>query len=52
MAAGLVASVVGWIGQGLVDPYFGSEAGLLVSLVVSTVAFFVVRRWLIDLRDG
>jgi hypothetical protein len=34
----------------LVQPYLGAGARVVLSLVCSTVIFFVARRWLIQLR--
>ena len=50
LAAGLVASVAGWLIDDLIQPYFGVGARAVLSLVCSTVIFFVARRWLIQLR--
>jgi len=50
LAAAGVASLVGWILDDLFEPYLGMGVTLLLSFVVSTVIFFYVRRWLVDLR--
>jgi len=50
LAAGLVASLAGWMIDDVVQPYLGAGATLVLSLVCSTVIFFVARKWLIDLR--
>ena len=52
IGAGLVAILVGWVIDALFQPYLGSGATLILSFVISTVAFFMVRRWLSKLRDG
>ena len=44
--------VVGWIIDDLLRPLIGLGPTMLVSFVGSTVLFFVVRKWLKDLRDG
>jgi hypothetical protein len=50
LVAGLVASLSGWIVDDLFQPYLGTSATLVLSLVCSTLVFFVGRKWLIDLR--
>jgi hypothetical protein len=50
LAAGLVASLAGWMIDDLLAPYVGAGATLVLSLVASTLVFFYARRWLIELR--
>jgi hypothetical protein len=50
LAAGLMASVAGWLIDDLVQPYLGVGARVVLSLVCSTVIFFIARRWLRELR--
>jgi hypothetical protein len=50
LAAAVVASVAGWILDELFQPYLGVGVTLVFSLVASTLIFFYVRRWLVDLR--
>ena len=50
LAAGLVASVAGWLIDDLVRPYMGVGARVVLSLVCTTVIFFVARRRLTGLR--
>jgi hypothetical protein len=50
LAAGVVASLAGWLIGSLLDPYFGTGMVLFLSLVFSTVLYFVTRNWLIRLR--
>jgi hypothetical protein len=45
-----VASLAGWILDELFQPYLGVGATLFLSFVVSTLIFFYVRRWLLELR--
>ncbi len=52
LMAGLVASVSGWMIDDLVQPYLGTGPTLVLSLVFSTVIFFVARKWLKELRGG
>ena len=52
IGAGLVASLVGWVFDDLVQPFLGLGPTLLLSFVLSTVVFFVARRWLTELRGG
>ncbi len=50
LAAGLVASIAGWVIDGVFRSYLGTGVTLVISLAGSTVVFFVVRNWLVDLR--
>jgi len=52
LMAGLVASVSGWMVDDLVQPYLGMGPTLVLSLALSTVIFFVARKWLRELRGG
>ncbi|HXH27760.1 MAG TPA: hypothetical protein VNL37_01875 [Candidatus Polarisedimenticolia bacterium] len=52
IGAGLAATVVGWLVDDLCQPYLGTGMTLMLSFVISTVAFFMVRRWLNELRNG
>lgn len=50
IGAGLAAMLAGWIVDGLLQPYLGAGATLVLSFAVSTVVFFAARRWLLELR--
>jgi hypothetical protein len=50
IGAGLAALLAGWVADGLLQPYLGTGVTLLPSFAVSTVVFFVARRWLLELR--
>jgi len=50
LVAGLVASLAGWLIDDLVQPVFGVGLTLTLSLACSILIFFMVRKWLIDLR--
>jgi hypothetical protein len=50
LVAGLVASLAGFMIDDLFQPYLGTGATLVLSLVASTLVFFVGRKWLNDLR--
>ena len=52
IGAGLVAMLLGWIIDAMFQPYLGTGVTLILSFVISTVAFFMVRRWLNELRNG
>jgi len=52
LGAGVAAMLVGWIVDEVLQPFLGMGFTLMVSFVVSTVAFFFVRKWLKELRDG
>ncbi len=48
--AAAVASLAGWVLDALLQPYLGMGPTLVLSLVASTLVFFYVRRWLVELR--
>lgn len=50
IAAALVASLAGWMVEGLLQPLLGTGVAVVLSLACSTVVFFVARKWLLDLR--
>jgi predicted subunit of tRNA(5-methylaminomethyl-2-thiouridylate) methyltransferase len=50
LAAGAVASLAGWFLDDLLQPLLGMGVTLVFSLVASTLIFFYVRRWLVELR--
>jgi hypothetical protein len=50
LAAGIVASLAGWMVDDLIQPYLGMGFAFFLSFVSSTVIFYVARNWLIDLR--
>lgn len=50
LAAAGLASLAGWILDEVFQPYLGMSATLMLSFVVSTLVFFYVRRWLVELR--
>jgi hypothetical protein len=50
LAAGAVASLAGWVLDDLLQPYLGMGLTLVLTLVASTLIFFYLRRWLVDLR--
>jgi hypothetical protein len=50
LAAAVVASLAGWFLDDLLQPYLGTGMTLVLTLVASTLIFFYVRRWLVDLR--
>ena len=50
LGGALAALLAGWIIEDLARPYLGPGLTLAVSFGVSTVVFFVARKWLIELR--
>ena len=52
IGAALAALLLGWIIDALFEPYLGAGVTWILSFVLSTVAFFMVRRWLNELRNG
>ena len=52
IGAGLVAMLVGWLVDDLLQSSLGTGPTVLVSFVLSTVVFFAIRTWLKALRHG
>jgi len=52
IGAGVAAMLAGWLVEGLLQPYLGLYATLVVSFACSTWVFFLTRRWLNELRGG
>ena len=50
LGAGLAAMLAGWIVDDALQPYIGIGPTLILSFVVSTVVFFVTRKWLLEMR--
>ena len=50
LCASMVASLAGWLVDAPVRSVLGPVPSTVVSLLVSTVAFFVAKRVLADLR--
>jgi membrane associated rhomboid family serine protease len=50
LAAGLLASLAGWMISDLIQPYLGTVPAIIGSSVCSLIVFFAARRWLITLR--
>ncbi len=50
LAAAIVASLAGWIMDGLLEPFAGPATTFMLSFAGSTALFFLTRRWLITLR--
>ena len=48
----MAAMIAGWMIDGLFGPWLDTGPTFVISLVASTVVFFVVRNWLKELRDG
>jgi hypothetical protein len=44
--------LLGWMIDDMIRPLLGTGVTLVVSFVGSTIAFFWVRNWLKQLRDG
>jgi hypothetical protein len=50
IAAAIIASLVGWIIDSIVESFLGIGGRILVSLVVSAFVYVYARNWLIGLR--
>ncbi len=50
LIATAVASLAGWILDDMLQPYLGMGVTVMLTAVASTLVFFYVRRWLVDLR--
>jgi len=47
-----MALLAGWVIDAMLQPFLGMGLTLVLSFAGSTVVFFIVRRWLKELRDG
>jgi hypothetical protein len=50
LVAGLVASAAGWAMDDMLQPLLGTSPTLVLSFLGSTLLFFAMRKWLVDLR--
>jgi hypothetical protein len=50
IGAGVAATLAGWVLDELLQPYLGMSVTLVLSFALSTVVFFVARKWLLELR--
>ena len=48
----MAAMIAGWMIDAVLDPWVDGGLSFALSLVGSTVVFFVMRNWLRRLRDG
>jgi hypothetical protein len=48
----MAAIIAGWLIDGMFEGWLDSGATFALSLVGSTVVFFLMRNWLRRLRDG
>lgn len=51
LGGSVAALIAGWIVDGLLESFLGTGPRLVISFVVSTIAFYVAQKWLKDLRD-
>jgi len=51
LGAAVAGMLAGWMIAGVLEPYLGVGLTLMLSFVGSTVVFYVVQKWLKDLRD-
>ena len=52
LAAAMIASIVSWMIDAVIEPYTGIGTRIFISLIDSTLVYVYARRWLINLRDG
>jgi len=52
IGASVIALLGGWMIDAMLQPLFGTGPTLVVSLLGSSVLFYMARKWLKDLRDG
>ena len=51
IAAAIIASIAGWVVDGLVAP-LGLSARIFIGIFVSVYVYVYARNWLTRLRDG
>jgi len=52
IAAAIIASLLGWIIDAIIEPFMGLGGRVLVGLVTGPFIFVYARNWLLKLRDG
>jgi hypothetical protein len=52
IGASVIALLAGWMIDAVLEPLFGTGPTLVVSFLGCSVLFYMVRKWLRDLRDG
>lgn len=52
IAAAIIASLVGWMIDAVIEPFMGIEARIFIGLITSTFIYYYARNWLRNLRDG
>jgi ABC-type phosphate transport system permease subunit len=52
LAAGLIASIAGWIIDSLVEPFLGMGARIFIGFVVGVYVYVYARNWLVRLKEG
>ena len=52
LGGAMAAMIAGWMIDGVLDGWLDSGITFMLSLVGSTVVFFLMRNWLRQLRDG
>jgi ABC-type phosphate transport system permease subunit len=48
----VIASLVGWVLDSLIEPFLGVGARVLIGIMVGVYAYVYARNWLLRLRDG
>ena len=48
----LIASLAGWLVEAPIRAIFGAPTSLMVSLLLSTVVFFLAKRFVSDVRGS
>ena len=52
LVAGIVASLAGWLVEDSLSPLLGFGPTAILSLVFTSALFFIMRKWLVGLREG
>jgi hypothetical protein len=52
LAAAIIASLLGWIIDAIIEPFMGLGGRVFVGLVTGTLIYYYARNWLLKLRDG
>jgi hypothetical protein len=52
LVAGIVASLAGWLVEDSLSPFLGFGPTVIFSLVFTSALFFILRKWLVGLREG
>jgi hypothetical protein len=52
LAAAIIASLLGWVIDAIIEPFMGLGGRVFVGLITGTLIYYYARNKLLKLRDG